>query len=113
VCPTRRKEIGRGEEKEEEAEEAERDMVSTISFINLYPTNVENWASSEQYSNILVYPTRCDVTHFIYIWKLLYILLCIRHPQHTQTSSNSSTIAADGSNSVTNTRSCRYSCMRS
>jgi hypothetical protein len=30
-----------------------------------------------------------------------------RHPQHTQTRSNSSTIAADSSNGVTNTRSCR------
>jgi hypothetical protein len=34
-------------------------------------------------------------------------------PQHTQTGSNSSTIAADSSNGVTNTRCCRYSCMRS
>jgi hypothetical protein len=37
----------------------------------------------------------------------------IRHPQHTQTSSNSSTIATDSSNGVTNTRRCRYSCLRS
>jgi hypothetical protein len=37
----------------------------------------------------------------------------VRHPQYTQTGSNSSTIAADGSNGVTNTRCCRYSCMRS
>ena len=37
----------------------------------------------------------------------------VRHPQHTQSSSNSSTIAADSSNGVTNTRCCRYSCMRS
>jgi len=37
----------------------------------------------------------------------------IRHPQHTQTSSNSSTIAADSNNGVTNTRCCRYSCLRS
>jgi hypothetical protein len=37
----------------------------------------------------------------------------VRHPQHTQTSSNSSTIAADSSNGVTNTTCCRYSCMRS
>ena len=36
----------------------------------------------------------------------------VRHPQHTQTGSNSSTIAADSSNGVTNTRCCRYSCMR-
>jgi hypothetical protein len=31
----------------------------------------------------------------------------------TQTGSNSSTIAADSSNGVTNTRCCRYRCMRS
>jgi hypothetical protein len=37
----------------------------------------------------------------------------VRHPQHTQTGSNSSTIAADSSNGVTNTRCFRYSCMRS
>jgi hypothetical protein len=37
----------------------------------------------------------------------------LRHPQHTQTGSNSSTIAADSSNGVTNTRCCRYSCMHS
>jgi hypothetical protein len=36
----------------------------------------------------------------------------LRHPQHTQTSSNSSTIAADSSNGVTNNRCCRYSCLR-
>jgi hypothetical protein len=36
----------------------------------------------------------------------------VRHPQHTQTGSISSTIAADSSNGVTNTRCCRYSCMR-
>jgi hypothetical protein len=32
----------------------------------------------------------------------------VRHSQHTQTSSNSSTIAADSSNGVTSTRCCRY-----
>jgi hypothetical protein len=37
----------------------------------------------------------------------------VHHPQHTQTGSNSSTIAADSSNGVKNTRCCRYSCMRS
>jgi len=35
------------------------------------------------------------------------------HPQHTQTRSNFSTIAADSSDGVTNTRWCRYSCLRS
>jgi hypothetical protein len=37
----------------------------------------------------------------------------VRHPQHTQTCFNSSTIAADSNNGVTNTRCCRYSCMSS
>jgi hypothetical protein len=37
----------------------------------------------------------------------------VRQPQHTQTGSNSSTIAADSSNGVTNTRCCRYRCMLS
>jgi hypothetical protein len=35
----------------------------------------------------------------------------IHHPQHTLTLSNSSTIAADSSNGVTNNRCCRYRCM--
>jgi hypothetical protein len=34
----------------------------------------------------------------------------VRHPQHTQTGSNSSTIASDSSKGVTSTRCCRYSC---
>ena len=37
----------------------------------------------------------------------------VSHPQHTQTGSISSTTEADSSNGVTNTRCCRYSCMRS
>jgi hypothetical protein len=31
-------------------------------------------------SNILVYPTRCNVTQFIYIWKLLYIFRVVPPP---------------------------------
>jgi len=46
-----------------------------------------------------VYPTRCKVTQFIFIWKLLYMFLLLR--------SNSSTIAAGSSNGVKNTRCCR------
>ena len=37
----------------------------------------------------------------------------VRHPQHTKTSSNLSTIAAGSSNGVINIRCCRYSCLRS
>jgi hypothetical protein len=66
-----------------------------------------------------------------FIWKLLYIFrviplpiirsanncICsiwyVCHPQHTPTRSSSSTTAADSSNCVTNTRSYRYSCLRS
>jgi hypothetical protein len=37
----------------------------------------------------------------------------IHHPQHTQTSSNFSTIVKDSSSGVTSTRCCRYSSLRS
>ena len=37
----------------------------------------------------------------------------VRHPQHTQTSSNTYTIAAESSNGVTNTKCFRYTSMRS
>ena len=47
------------------------------------------------------------------IWYLECAVGGIRHPQHTQTSSNSSTIAADSNSGVTNTKYCRYSCLRS
>jgi hypothetical protein len=49
----------------------------------------------------------------ICITQLKYNYKLLRHPQHIQTGSNSSTIAADSSNGVTNTRCCRYRCMRS
>jgi hypothetical protein len=37
---------------------------------------VENWASS----NILVYPTRCNVIQFVYIWKLFYMFRVVLPP---------------------------------
>jgi hypothetical protein len=47
-------------------------------------------------------------------WNWFECAVCgVRPPQHTQTGSNFSTIAADSSNGVTNTRCCRYSCMHS
>jgi len=48
-------------------------------------------------------------------WKSLNWFECAvgGHPQHTQTSSNTSTILADSNNGVTNTRCCGYSCLRS
>jgi hypothetical protein len=51
--------------------------------------------------------------HLVFVTQLLLSAVTVRHPQHTQTGSNSSTIAADSSNGVTNTKCCRYSCMRS
>ena len=46
------------------------------------------------------------------VWYLSHCYcLCVRHSQHTQTSSISSTIVADGNNGVTNTRCCRCSCL--
>jgi hypothetical protein len=116
----------------------------------MVPQHVRDCVSS----NIQVYPTRYNVTQFIFIWKLFYmfrvvpppiirsaynsiygiwylshryrylplswkswnwfecVVYGVRHPQHTQTSSNTSTIAAGSSNGVINTRYCRYSCLR-
>jgi len=48
----------------------------------------------------------------LYLQHLVFVTP-LRHPQHTQTSCNFSTIAADSSNGVTDTRCCRYSCLRS
>ena len=72
----------------------------------------------------LTFMGTCIVSIFQYISKKMHSLFIsgncstcaaggVRHPQHTQTGSNSSTIAAGSSNGVTNTRCCRYSCMRS
>ena len=58
--------------------------------------------------------------HYCYLplsWKSWNRFECavggVRHPQHTQTGSNSFTIAADSSNGVTIPRCCRYNCIRS
>jgi hypothetical protein len=32
------------------------------------------------YSNILVYPTRCNFTQFMYVWKLLYMFRVVTPP---------------------------------
>jgi hypothetical protein len=89
-----------------------------------------------RYSNI--YPTRCNVTPFMYTWKLLYMFRVVTPPiirnaynciysicylSHRYcylllsckcwSCSNSSKIAPGSSNGVTNTRCCKYSCMRS
>jgi hypothetical protein len=57
--------------------------------------------------------------HLVFVTSLLLSativeeMELVRHPQHTQTHSNSSTIVADNNNGVTNTRCCRYSCLHS
>ena len=57
-----------------------------------------------------------------FIWKLLYMFRVVPPPiirsayvivEELELRSNSSTITADSSNGVTNTRCCRYSRMRS
>ena len=47
------------------------------------------------------------------LWKSWNRFECARHPQHTENGSNSSTIVADKSYGVTNTKCCRYSCLPS
>jgi hypothetical protein len=79
--------------------------------INLYGFIV-SYISSQLYSNI--YPTRCNVTQFI--WKLLYMFRVV--PQPIIRSANNFIycylpLAAGSSNGVTNTRCCRYGCLRS
>jgi hypothetical protein len=76
---------------------------------------------------VVLSPTIRSANNCIYnIWYLSHCYFCLslswnrwnwfecavgglRHPQHTQTFSTSSTTAADSSNGVTNTRCCRYS----
>jgi len=65
-----------------------------------------DWSDNERILYSIIYPTRCNFTQFIYIWKLLYIFRVVPPPIIR------STIAAGSSNGMTNTRCCRYSCMR-
>jgi hypothetical protein len=74
----------------------------------------------EYYKFDFRYSTNITLTsgsaQILHIWLPVqheYYTFGVRHPQHTQTCSNSSTIAADSSNGVTNTRCWRYNCMRS
>jgi hypothetical protein len=57
------------------------------------------------------------VTPLLLPWKSWNRFECavgaVRYSQHTQTSSNSSTITAGSNNDLTNTRCCRYSCLLS
>jgi hypothetical protein len=57
---------------------APRPSSGAYNCINPYHANVENRVRSLQYFNI--YPTRCNVTQFIYIWKLLYVFQVVLPP---------------------------------
>jgi hypothetical protein len=49
--------------------------------------------------------------HLVFVTPLLLLASLHSFPQHTQTNSNSSTIAAGSNNGVTNTKCCRDSCL--
>ena len=107
-------------------------QICFVSYSIIYPTrcNVTQFTLSGNCSTCFVwyhYPssgaqttvsTEFGICHTVtatcrYWNRLECAVGGVRQPQHTQTGSNSSTIAADGSNGVTNTRCCRCSCMRS
>lgn len=71
-CQTRREEIRRGEEEKEEEERAERDMVSTISSIQV------NLQHSRAVSLILTRTVSVKVIDMALIQKLWYCKDCIR-----------------------------------
>jgi hypothetical protein len=65
-------------------------------------------------NNIPIYNQQdAKLDSLFYLETALHISGGVRHPQHTQTSFNSSTIDAGSNNSVTYTRCCRYSFMHS
>ena len=89
-------------------------LFSRYSFIGL----IRSASMGQSIGSIFwyVYPTRCNVTRFIYFWKLLYIFRLLSPPIIRSTynciySSNPSTIAAGSSYGLTSARCCRYSCM--
>jgi len=71
-------------------------------------------------ANNCIYSIWCLSHRYCYLplsWKSWNQFECVvggvRQPQHTQTSSKSSTTAVDSNNGVTNSRCCRYSCLLS
>ena len=71
-----------------------------------------------------IFPTRCNVTQFIYFWKTyLHVSggICTHHQEHTQLYLQylilvkllllPATIVADSSNGFKSTRNCKYSCV--
>jgi hypothetical protein len=79
-------------------------------FISGSALHVSGGTSTHHQERIQLY-----LQHLVFVTPLTAVWRTsgLRHPQHTQTGSNSSTIASDSSKGVTNTRCCRYSCMRS
>jgi hypothetical protein len=76
-------------------------------------TSIHRREGIQMYLQHLVFVTPLLLSAAI-SWNRFECAVCgVRHPQHTQTILKSSTIAADSSNGVTNTRCCIYSCMRS
>ena len=104
-----------------------------LTFIGPYTVNILQYISNKMQLHTVYYiwkrlymfrmvppPIIRSANNCIYsIWYLSYrhwsecAVGGVRHPQHTQTGSNSSTIATNSNNSVTNTRCCRYSFMHS
>jgi len=98
-----------------------------LSKFNVYGSVHRKNISIYIYIYIYIYPTRCNVTQFIVSGNCSTYFGWYHHPSsgaqttvstgsgicHTLLcSSNSSTIAAGSSNGVTNTKCCRYSCLR-
>jgi hypothetical protein len=81
----------------------------TVYFYLETALHVSGGTSTHHQERIQLY-----LQHLVFVTPLLLSAAIVEElEQHTQTSFNSSTIAADSSNGVTNTRCCRYSCMRS
>jgi hypothetical protein len=93
----------------------------SLFYLKTAPLHVSGGTSTHHQRRIqLIYSIWYLSRRYCYLplsWKSWNWFECavggVRHPQHTETSSSSSTIVADSSNGVTNTRCCRYSSLRS
>ena len=94
-----------------------------MTGINLY---VNKCKQSRSYLNHPVYPTRCNVTQFIYLWKTAVHVsggISTHHQAHTQLYLQYLVLskplllpaaivqAAGSSNGLTITTYCKYSCV--
>ena len=82
------------------------------------------WNTTKIYIPFDIFPTRCNITQFIYFWKTaLHVLgrISTCHQEHTQLYLQylvfvkplllPAAIVAGSSNGLTNTRYCKYSCV--